>query len=75
MCELVVQRWHHVDHQRMHGIETRNARRVHAQKWCSQVAWLVSEANTYTDLTLSSTSTKLTLVKLYIKCKIQCSRV
>ena len=53
MCELVAQRRHHVDHQRTHGIETRDARRVHAQKWRSQVAWLVSEANAYTDLTAS----------------------
>ena len=51
MCELVAQRRHHVDHQRTHGIETRDARQVHAQKWRSQVAWLVSKANVYTDLT------------------------
>ena len=47
---------HHVLHQRTHGIETRDARRVHAQKWRLQVTWLVSEANAYTDLTLSEAS-------------------
>ena len=37
--------------------DAHNARRVHAQTWRSQVTWLVSEANAYTDLTTHSTFT------------------
>jgi hypothetical protein len=33
--------------------DTPNVSQVHAQKWCLQVTWLVSEANIYTDLTLA----------------------